>query len=123
MSKMGISTIASYRNSALFDIIGLNDEIVNDCFKGSHSELNGLNYQDIQQRIEKLHFNAFYQDGHIFPLDLGGLYKYIDGGEYHDYAPVVTKAIHNKNSEDEIEELKQNYYLHIAANMIGQHEN
>ena len=98
MSKMGISTIASYRNSALFDIIGLNDEIVNDCFKGSHSELNGLNYQDIQQRIEKLHFNAFYQDGHIFPLDLGGLYKYIDGGEYHDYGPKTTKAMHNKSA-------------------------
>ena len=103
MSKMGISTIASYRNSALFDVLGLSDEIVEDCFKGSESDLCGLGYEDIEKRIEKSHFNAFYDDKHIFPLNLGGIYKYIDGGEYHDYGPAVTKAMHNRktaNKED-----------------------
>lgn len=103
MSKMGIATIASYRNSALFDVIGLSDKILNDCFKGSHSDLDGLGYTDIEERIEKLHFNAFEDKHHIFPLDLGGFYKYIDGGEYHDYGPDTTRAMHNKqaaNKED-----------------------
>ena len=49
MSKMGICTIASYRNSGLFDVVGLSDEIVNDCFTGAHSELAGLTYADIEQ--------------------------------------------------------------------------
>lgn len=98
MSKMGISTVASYRNSALFDVIGLSDKIVSECFEGAHSELAGLCYLDIEKRVEKSHYNAYYDNHHIFPLDLGGFYKYVDGGEYHDYGPKTTAAMHNKNA-------------------------
>ena len=98
MSKMGIATIASYRNSALFDIIGLNDKIVEECFSGSHSDLSGLTYEDIEERIEKSHINAYFEQKHMFPLDMGGFYKYVDGGEYHDYGPDMTKAMHNKQA-------------------------
>jgi len=98
MSKMGICTIASYRNSGLFDVIGLSDEIVNDCFTGAHSELAGLTYADIEQRIDKSHHNAFKEENSIFPLDIGGFYKYSNGGEYHDYGPATTKAMHNKTA-------------------------
>ncbi|QKF82572.1 glutamate synthase large subunit [Halarcobacter ebronensis] len=100
MSKMGISTIASYRNSRLFDIIGLSDEIIKECFNGSHSDLCGLDYSDIEERIEKQHFDAFFDDKHMFPLNLGGFYKYIDGGEYHDYGPATTRAMHNKQAQN-----------------------
>ncbi len=96
MSKMGIATIASYRNSSLFDIIGLSDQIVKDCFEHANSDLAGLGYEDIEKRIEKLHFNAYFDDQSMFPLNMGGFYKYIDGGEYHDYSPAVTHAMHNK---------------------------
>ena len=99
MSKMGICTIASYRNSRLFDAIGLSDEIIEDCFEGSHSDLAGLTYEDIEKRVEKQHFDAFFDDKHMFPLELGGFYKYIDGGEYHDYGPATTKAMHNKQAK------------------------
>ncbi len=98
ISKMGICTIASYRNSRLFDIIGLSDEINDECFKGSHTELCGLGYTDIEKRIEKSHFDAFYNVKHMFPLDIGGFYKYTSGGEYHDYGPLTTKAMHNQNA-------------------------
>jgi glutamate synthase (NADPH/NADH) large chain len=98
MSKMGIATIASYRNSALFDVLGLHDDIVEECFKGAHSDLSGLTYEDIEKRIEKAHFNAFFDKKHMFPLDMGGFYKYIDGGEYHDYGPAITRAMHNKQA-------------------------
>lgn len=50
MSKMGICTIASYRNSRLFDVIGLSDEIIEDCFEDSHSDLAGLGYEDIEKK-------------------------------------------------------------------------
>jgi glutamate synthase (NADPH/NADH) large chain len=103
MSKMGISTVASYRNSALFDVIGLSDEVVNDCFHGSRSELAGLCYEDLEQKIEKAHFEAYYDNNHVFPLNLGGIYKYLDGGEYHDYGPKTTKAMHNKLAESSAE--------------------
>ncbi|RXJ81214.1 glutamate synthase large subunit [Arcobacter sp. F2176] len=100
MSKMGICTVASYRNSTLFDVIGLSDEIINDCFHGSHSDLAGLGYADIEERIEKIHFNAYCDDTYMFPLNLGGFYKYINGGEYHDYGPATTNAMHNKKAKD-----------------------
>ncbi|WP_320034609.1 glutamate synthase large subunit [Halarcobacter sp.] len=100
MSKMGICTIASYRNSRLFDVIGLSDEIIENCFEGSHSDLAGLGYEDIEKRIEKSHFDAFFDDKHMFPLNLGGFYKYLDGGEYHDYGPATTNAMHNKHAKN-----------------------
>ncbi|WP_419765235.1 MAG: glutamate synthase large subunit [Arcobacter sp.] len=103
MSKMGICTIASYRNSTLFDVIGLSDEVINDCFHGSHSDLCGLTYDDIEERIEKVHFNAYYDDTYMFPLNLGGFYKYINGGEYHDYGPATAIAMHNKQASEKEE--------------------
>ncbi len=100
MSKMGIATIASYRNSSLFDIMGLSDQIVKDCFEHANSDLAGLGYEDIEKRIEVVHYDAYFDDKSMFPLNMGGFYKYIDGGEYHDYAPAITHAMHNKNATD-----------------------
>jgi glutamate synthase (NADPH/NADH) large chain len=98
MSKMGISTMASYRNSSLFDIIGLSDEICHECFTHANSDLAGLSYADLEKRIELRHHDAFFDDKTMFPLQMGGFYKYIDGGEYHDYGPAITKAMHNKGA-------------------------
>ncbi len=96
MSKMGISTISSYRNSGLFDVIGLAKEITDDCFEVSHSLLGGLGYADIEDRLRLAHTQAFdpKTKNRIFPLNIGGFYKYLDGGEYHDYAPATVHAIH-----------------------------
>jgi glutamate synthase (NADPH/NADH) large chain len=101
MSKMGIATIASYRNSSLFDIMGLSDQIVNDCFTHTTSDLAGLEYEDIEKRIEKSHFDSYFNDKTMFPLNMGGFYKYLDGEEYHDYSPAITKTIHNKSTSNE----------------------
>ena len=101
MSKMGIATIASYRNSSLFDVIGLNDSIIKDCFSGAESDLSGLDYSDIDKRVQKAHFDAYNDDKTMFPINMGGFYKYLDGNEFHDYAPEVTHAIHNKNADEE----------------------
>ncbi len=96
MSKMGIATVASYRNSGLFDILGLNKTVVKDCFGTSHSALGGLDYQDIQERLESYHKEAFREDGFnkIFPLNIGGFYKFYNGQEHHDFGPDVIHAIH-----------------------------
>ena len=106
MSKMGISTIASYRNAGLFDIIGLNKEIVVDCFKMSKYALSGLTYNDIDFRISKYHQESFSSNSFnkIFPLNIGGFYKFYNNQEYHDFGPKVIHAIHalskSKNQKD-----------------------
>jgi glutamate synthase (NADPH/NADH) large chain len=96
ISKMGISTIASYRSSGLFDVIGLSDDIINDCFRNTTSILSGLNYEDIENRVQLNHNKAYELDSckKMFPLEIGGFYKYLDSGEYHDYNPRVVHAIH-----------------------------
>jgi len=109
MSKMGIATMSSYRNSSLFDIVGLSDEICDECFTYANTDLCGLGYEDIEKRIEASHFNAYFNDKSMFPLEMGGFYKYLDGAEYHDYAPAITHAMHNKNAtgEESISDFKE----------------
>ncbi len=86
MSKMGISTIASYRSSQLFEIVGLHDEIVNICFTGTESRIQGADFADLeddQMQLAKRAWNARE------PIEQGGLLKYMHGGEYHMYNPDV----------------------------------
>ena len=96
MSKMGISTIASYRNSGLFDVLGLSEEIVGECFTNSACLLPGLTYEDIEERLNRYHQKAYEIDieKRLFPLELGGYYKYLDGSEYHDFSPNTVNQIH-----------------------------
>ena len=96
MSKMGISTIASYRNSALFDVLGLSSVMVNECFGSAYALIGGLGYEDIEERILRNHALAYELNltHKLFPLEIGGFYKYTDGNEYHDYHPHAIHAIH-----------------------------
>ena len=112
MSKMGIATIASYRNSGLFDVLGLNKEIVKDCFEASHSALSGLDYDDIDEKLTQYHKCAFVEDGFkkIFPLNIGGFYKFYSDQEHHDFGPAVIHAIHavaQDGKKEDFERLKE----------------
>ena len=105
MSKMGISTIASYRNSALFDIIGLSDELRDECFIGSKTLLPGLTYEDIEERINKKHQEAFKED----KIPAGGIYKFRKNEEYHELNPEVVRAFSKmlEGGKKEYEEFKK----------------
>ncbi|NKQ40380.1 MAG: glutamate synthase large subunit [Sulfurovum sp.] len=95
MSKMGISTIVSYRNARLFDVIGLSSEIVSDCFHGSRGLLGGLDYEDIEERL-LIYAEDAYNDiptGKKFPLEKGGFYRFKKNAEYHDFSRPVINAI------------------------------
>ncbi|QKF70114.1 glutamate synthase, large subunit [Campylobacter hyointestinalis subsp. lawsonii] len=94
MSKMGISTVGSYKNSALFDILGLSQNIVDECFSPSVALIAGLGYEDIENRVLKYHKEAFNYKNHLLPLKLGGFYKYLDKDEFHDYTPFIINQIH-----------------------------
>ncbi len=95
MSKMGISTLSSYRNSRLFDVIGLSQEIVQDCFSGTKGLLPGLGYEDIDARLTANHQRAFTSDfeGQRNVLYKGGYYKYKKGEEFHDFSRPTISAI------------------------------
>ena len=90
MSKMGISAISSYRGAQLFEIVGLSDEIVERCFTGTTSRIQGSNFDDLWYDQKKLAAAAWEPRETI---DHGGLYKYVHGGEYHCYNPDVVAAL------------------------------
>jgi glutamate synthase (NADPH/NADH) large chain len=90
MSKMGISTIASYRSSQLFEIVGLSDEVVNLCFTGTESRVQGADFADLEGDLKVLAARAWNPRD---PIDQGGLLKYMHGGEYHMYNPDVVAAL------------------------------
>jgi glutamate synthase (NADPH/NADH) large chain len=114
MSKMGICTIASYRNSALHDVIGLSSKIHNDCFSASNLLCEGLCYSDIEQRVAKYHDEAFTDKVEMFPINIGGFYKHLENNEHHDYAPKVIYSMHkasitaNKDDYNEFRDLVNN---------------
>ncbi len=90
MSKMGISTIASYRAAQLFEIVGLADEVVERCFTGTTSRIQGANFEDLLDDQRTLARQAW--DPQV-DIDNGGLLKYQHGGEYHAYNPDVVAAL------------------------------
>ncbi|WP_299002588.1 glutamate synthase large subunit [uncultured Shewanella sp.] len=90
MSKMGISTIGSYRCSQQFEAIGLNEEVISLCFNGVISRLQGANFHLIEQDQAILHQAAFRP--HL-PLPQGGLLKYVQNGEYHCFNPDVVNTL------------------------------
>jgi glutamate synthase (NADPH/NADH) large chain len=90
MSKMGISSISSYRGAQLFEIVGLADEIVSRCFRGTTSRIQGAGFDDLlsdQKALAKLAWEPRE------PITQGGLLKYVHGGEYHCYNPDVIATL------------------------------
>ncbi|WP_077342671.1 glutamate synthase large subunit [Pseudocolwellia agarivorans] len=90
LSKMGISTIASYRCAGLFEVIGLNDNIMKLCFPELPSRLQGADFEDIEQDNINLARKAFLPHQ---KLPHGGLLKYVHNGEYHAYNPDVVSTL------------------------------
>jgi glutamate synthase (NADPH/NADH) large chain len=101
LSKMGISTIASYRCAGLFEVIGLNEDIMALCFSDLPSRLKGADFSDIQQDAINLSRKAFLPHQKV---NHGGLLKYVHGGEYHAFNPNVVnylqRAVQNGDYND-----------------------
>ncbi|MGC8698425.1 MAG: glutamate synthase-related protein, partial [Halothiobacillus sp.] len=115
LSKMGISTVASYRGAQLFEIIGLADEVVNLCFKDTTSRLQGARFVDIEADQKILHKEALAR--HKVPRQ-GGLLKYIDGGEYHAYNPDVVQTLQAAVNTGDFS-LWQQYSAHVNHRPIA----
>ncbi|HZW59098.1 MAG TPA: glutamate synthase large subunit, partial [Woeseiaceae bacterium] len=90
MSKMGISSISSYRGAQLFEIVGLHEEVVGRCFRGTASRVQGCRFDDLLDDQRRLAALAWEPRA---ALDQGGLLKYVHGGEYHCYNPDVIATL------------------------------
>ena len=90
MSKMGVSTIASYTGAQIFEAIGLSKEIVEEYFVGATSRLGGVGIETIAQETIKRHHIAYPPGGEIpgsKKLQIGGEYQWRREGEPHLFDP------------------------------------
>ncbi|AGZ33147.1 glutamate synthase large subunit [Pseudomonas sp. SWI6] len=90
LSKMGISTIASYRGAQLFEAVGLSEEVVGLSFKGVSSRIKGARFVDLEGDQKLLAAEAWSARK---PIQQGGLLKFVHGGEYHAYNPDVVNTL------------------------------
>jgi glutamate synthase (NADPH/NADH) large chain len=90
MSKMGISTISSYRGAQLFEIVGLGDDVMKLCFPDARNPIGGASFEHLQHDQEKLIKDAYLERKKI---GQGGLLKFVHGGEYHMINPDVVRTV------------------------------
>ncbi|HYZ93493.1 MAG TPA: glutamate synthase-related protein [Actinomycetota bacterium] len=93
MSKMGISTVDSYRGAQIFEAYGLGRDVVELCFDGTYSTIWGIGFQELGEDVLRRH-----ADGYGKPrarLGSTGFIKFKHGGEFHVNNPDVVDALHN----------------------------
>ncbi|MFF1690078.1 MULTISPECIES: glutamate synthase large subunit [unclassified Streptomyces] len=90
MSKMGISTVASYRGAQVFEAVGLDEAFVEKYFNGTATKIGGAGLDVIAQEVAARHAKAYPASG-IAPahraLDIGGEYQWRREGEPHLFDP------------------------------------
>ncbi|MDU9413695.1 glutamate synthase large subunit [Pseudomonas sp. zfem005] len=104
LSKMGISTIASYRGAQLFEAVGLSEEVVELSYRGVASRIKGARFVDIEAE-QKLLANEAWNNRK--PIQQGGLLKFVYGGEYHAYNPDVVNTLQAAVQQGNYEKYKE----------------
>jgi len=91
MSKMGISTLQSYRGAQIFEALGIGEDLVNEYFCGTSSRIGGVGLDVLSQEVKLRHQRAFPEKevSGIYPLDVGGQYQWRRGGERHAFSPTA----------------------------------
>jgi glutamate synthase (NADPH/NADH) large chain len=90
MSKMGVSTVASYTGAQIFEAIGLGEELVEEYFTGTVSRLGGIGLDEIAAEVAVRHALAHPENPEKRAhrkLELGGEYQWRREGEYHLFNP------------------------------------
>ncbi len=91
MSKMGISTLASYNGAQIFESIGIHPEVVTKYFTGTSSRIGGLKLKEIAEETLRFHHDAFGAEAKL--LDIG-YYRFRREGEMHALTPPVIQNLH-----------------------------
>jgi glutamate synthase (NADPH/NADH) large chain len=99
MSKMGISTVASYTGAQVFEAIGLGDQIVEEYFTGTVSRLGGIGLGELAAEVAARHRTAYPDRPEELshrPIEIGGEYQWRREGEFHLFNPdTVHKLQHS----------------------------
>jgi glutamate synthase (NADPH) large chain len=103
LSKMGISTINSYRGAGLFEAVGIHREVIDMCFPGTVSRIQGATFTDIEDGFRRLNELAWDSSQE---LDKGGLLKAFVGGEEHSFNSRVISTLQRAVQNSDYNEYK-----------------
>ncbi|MDP2940872.1 MAG: glutamate synthase large subunit [Candidatus Omnitrophota bacterium] len=108
LSKMGISTLQSYRGAQIFEALGLNDEVIAKCFCGTASRINGAGFEIIAQEAISRHWQAYREDAALVPyLGNDGVYQWKKDGEFHLWNPDTISALQDAVRENNPQRYKE----------------
>ncbi|HEY7940229.1 MAG TPA: glutamate synthase-related protein, partial [Acidimicrobiales bacterium] len=103
MSKMGISTVASYTGAQVFEAVGLSQELVDAYFTGTTSKLGGIGLDELAEEVARRHRRAHLtrpEERAHRELEVGGEYQWRREGEYHLFNPeTVFKLQHGTRTK------------------------
>ena len=94
MAKMGISTVSSYRGAQIFEALGINATVIDKCFTGTTSRLNGIGFAEIAAETLHFHTKAFSDSEGDASLEEAGYFRFRRNGEFHAFNPTVFKSLH-----------------------------
>ncbi len=109
MSKMGISTLQSYKGAQQFECVGLSQHVVDKYFTGTANRLEGADLDALAQDVRLRHERA-YPPAHVpetLDLEVGGLYQWRRGGERHLLNPLVIARLQQATREKRLDTYEQ----------------
>ena len=106
MAKMGISTLQSYKGAQIFEALGLKDEVIDVCFVGTASRIQGVSFDVIAEETLRRHNLGFPEkvDSRLKQLPNLGEYHWRAEGEKHAWSPMSISSLQiaaRKNDESE----------------------
>jgi glutamate synthase (NADPH/NADH) large chain len=110
MSKMGVSTVASYTGAQIFEALGLNSELVDEFFTGTVSRVGGIGLGEIAQEVAARHAIAHPSrpDQRIHrQLEIGGEYQWRREGEHHLFNPETVYKLQHATRSGRYDVFKQ----------------
>jgi len=113
MSKMGISTLQSYRGAQIFECVGLSESVIDRYFNGTPSRISGADIHLIAEEVHRRHRHAYpvVNIPSSTHMDFGGKYKWRRDGEVHQYNPITIAKLQqavrrgDRNAWDEFSDL------------------
>ena len=110
MSKMGVSTVASYTGAQIFEAVGLSHEVIAAYFTGTSSKLGGAGLDVLAAEVRARHLRAYPQSGIVPPrrhLDIGGEYQWRREGPQHLFDPETVFRLQHSTRTGSYEIFKQ----------------
>ncbi len=108
MSKIGISTLASYKGAQIFEAVGIHPEVIDHCFRGTISRIQGISYDGIAREVLTNLQLAYIEEAvSNTPLEPGGIFQWKRKGEYHLFNPQSIHLLQHSSRTADYKAYKQ----------------